>query len=480
MKRTFLTNLALLIFLNLLVKPFWIFGIDRTVQNTVGTENYGIYAALFSLSIILNIILDLGITNFNNRNIAQHNQLLRKYFSNIVVLKISLGIIYTIICIITALFLGYSAYKFKLFGFLILNQFLLSFILYLRSNISGLYMYKTDSVISVIDRVLMIILCGILLINYENTFKIEWFIYAQTISYTITCIIAFIIVYTKASFFKLTFDVKFLLLILKQSYPFALLVLLMGLYTRMDMVMVDFMLPNGAQQAGIYAQSFRILDAVSMFAYLFSTLLLPMFAKMIKQNEPINQLTKLSFLLLIIPTLAFVIGTWFYGWELMKLMYHEHYTESAKIFKVLIIGFIPVASSYIFGTLLTANNSLKYLNKIAASGMLINFILNLILIPKYGAFGAAIVSVSTQFITVGLQMYLSKKTFSFSFNKILFLKIIFYCIINIFGFYLFKGKLLNNWIFEMLLIMGICFLSSFAIRLFKLKDIYIILKYDSN
>jgi len=33
MKRKFINNLGFLLFLNLLVKPFWIFGIDRTVQN---------------------------------------------------------------------------------------------------------------------------------------------------------------------------------------------------------------------------------------------------------------------------------------------------------------------------------------------------------------------------------------------------------------------------------------------------------------
>src|SRR5690606_41980742 len=88
--------LGLLVFLNLLIKPFWIFGIDRTVQNTVGTESYGMYAVLFSLTIMFNIFLDMGIANFNNRNIAQNSQLLQKYFSNAMVLKLFLGVLYTI------------------------------------------------------------------------------------------------------------------------------------------------------------------------------------------------------------------------------------------------------------------------------------------------------------------------------------------------------------------------------------------------
>ena len=56
MQRKFLTNLGLLLFLNLLIKPFWIFGIDRTVQNTVGVEEYGFYFVVFNFSFLFNII----------------------------------------------------------------------------------------------------------------------------------------------------------------------------------------------------------------------------------------------------------------------------------------------------------------------------------------------------------------------------------------------------------------------------------------
>ena len=478
MKKTFLTNLILLVFLNLLVKPFWIFGIDRTVQNTVGAEDYGVYAAMFSLSIILNILLDVGITNFNNRNIAQHSQLLRKYFSNIVILKCLLGVIYAVIALAVGALLGFTFEKYKLFIFLIFNQFLLSFILYLRSNISGLHKYKTDSVVSVIDRVLMIVLCGYLLLTYRSYFKIEWFVYAQTISYTITSAIAFIIVYRNASFFRIRFNFAFLLLIIKQSYPFALLVLLMGLYTRMDMVMVEYLLPNGAEQAGIYAQSYRILDAVSMFAYLFASLLLPMFAKMLRARDSIGQLTKLSFVLLIIPTLVFVICTWFYAWELMNLMYHHHFNESTDIYKVLIIGFVPISSSYIFGTLLTANNSLRQLNIIACCGMILNFVLNMIFIPQHGAYGAALASVVTLYLTAIIQIVLSTRIFSFEIQyKTIFLLVVFIALTITLCLTL-KGALSENWIYNMAMLMIIAFAGAFAIRLLRIKDLFAIVKHD--
>ena len=41
MNREFILNILLLVFINLLIKPFFIFGIDLTVQNRVG-EDYGL------------------------------------------------------------------------------------------------------------------------------------------------------------------------------------------------------------------------------------------------------------------------------------------------------------------------------------------------------------------------------------------------------------------------------------------------------
>ncbi len=75
MQKKFLTNLGLLLFLNLLIKPFWVLGIDRSVQNAVGAEDFGFYFSILNFSFLFNILLDLGITNFNNRNIAQNSHL---------------------------------------------------------------------------------------------------------------------------------------------------------------------------------------------------------------------------------------------------------------------------------------------------------------------------------------------------------------------------------------------------------------------
>jgi O-antigen/teichoic acid export membrane protein len=420
MQRKFLTNLGLLLFLNLLIKPIWIFGIDLTVQRSVGVGEYGFYFVILNFSFLFNIILDLGITNFNNRNIAQHNHLLNKHFSGILVLKLLLGLTYVVIAFIVALILRYNADQFRLLGWLALNQFLLSFILYLRSNISGFMMFKTDSILSVLDRLLMILFCGMLLWGHvtSSAFRIEWFVYSQTAAYSITAALAFLIVVKKAHFRKLNWNWPFFLMIMKQSMPFALLVLLMTFYNRLDPVMLEYLLPKqiGNEQVGIYASGFRLLDAANMIAYLFGVLLVPIFSKMIKKRQPIEHMLKLSFTLII--TLAIIVGfgLLFYSHELMDLLYDTHIEASTNVFRLLIPGFIAVSTTYIFGTLLTANGNLKQLNIIAFLGLVINLILNYLLIPRLMASGSAISSLVTQFTMAFLQVLMVQVIFKFKIN----------------------------------------------------------------
>lgn len=473
MRRKFFTNLSLLIFLNILIKPFWIFGIDRTVQNLVGAEEYGLYFSLFNFSLLLNILLDLGITNYNNRNIAQNNQLLSKSLSNIVGLRFILAIVYAVATIIAALFVGYESRQFQILLFLILNQFIASFILYLRSNLSGLHYFKTDSIVSVLDRLLMIIICSVLLWSnfVQSSFRIEWFVYAQTGSYLITLLITSLIVYRKTDFLKLNFDTTYFIVTLKKSYPFAVLALLMMFYYRIDSVMLERMLPDGKEQAGIYAQGFRILDAVSMFAFLFASLLLPMFSKMIKQKESIHNLTLFSFLLLIVPTIGISFSAYFYRVEIVELLYHQHVHSSSSILGVLMLGFIGVSVTYIFGTLLTASGNLRHLNIVAICGVVLNISLNLILIPKYYALGSAIASLITQWLTALAQIIIAKDLFNFKINLKRILLLIFF-VVAVYFIARFSTSLDFNWIYKFFGVLVSTLILAFIFRLINLKILF--------
>lgn len=480
MQRKFVTNLGILLFLNLLIKPFWTLGIEPKVQAVVGNNNFGEYFALFNFSFLLNIFLDFGITNFNNKNIAQNNHLLTKHFSSLFVLKLVLAIIYIVATVVIGLVIGYDFRLTKLLLVLGFNQFLISMVLYLRSNLLGLHLFKIDSIVSVLDRVIMIAICVMVLWGHVFDIKMDvmFFVYTQTFAYFLTAMIAFFIVVSKAEFLKLNWSLPFSLMILKKSFPFAVLVLLMTFYNRIDAVMLERLLDkNGPDQAGIYAKAYRLLDATNMVAYLFSIILLPTFSRMIKYRESVEQLVKLSFTLLGTLSILVAIGCCFYSNDIMDFLYHdEHVNETSYVFGALMCCFVATSTTYIFGTLLTANGSLKELNIIAGSGMLINIVLNFILIPKFNAFGSAMASLITQGTTALAQVFMAQHKFRFKINYRLLITLVVF-IIGVLGFNYLSKFASESWMLNFAVMLAASGIWSFAIGLLSVKSMYRILKY---
>lgn len=477
MRRKFITNLAFLVFVNLLVKPFWIFGIDRTVQNVVGAEDYGLYFAIFNFSFLLHILLDFGVTNYNNRSVAQDSGHIQLFLSSTLVLKLILATVYAVVTIGSAVLLNYEAFELHLLLFLILNQALLSAILYFRSNISGMHLFKLDSLLSVLDRVLMIVICGALLLGVftNGDFQIEWFVYAQTVSLFATAIVAFGAVMVKAPTISFQWDWTRVRSLLKSTYPYALLGLLMTLYFRVDAVMIERMLPDGDYEAGVYAASFRLLDAANNFGLLFAVILLPMFARMLKQNEDVGKLVSLSFKIVMVGAISLALIGYTYQEEIIGVLYREANEYWSTIFGLLMFAFIGTVTVFIYGTLLTANGSLRVLNLIALGGMLLNVVLNLFLIPEQKAMGATIATVVTQLIVAGIHILVAQRIIGLPVNLGLAARLILFTL-ALFAVLFFLPGLSLAWEINLVLAILASIVLAFMLQLFEVKKMLNLLK----
>ena len=430
MEKKLLSGLFWVLLLNLLIKPFWFLGIEVGVQNAVGAEQYGFYFGIFNLAYIFNILLDLGITNFNTRNIAQHPHLISKHFPYLLSIKLLLLALYMVVTFSTGLLLGYHSRQFYLLAFLSFNQFLNSFILYLRSNFEGLLLFKWDSVISILDRVIMIAICGALLwLPQHPTFKIEYFVYAQTAAYLLTALIALTVLVSKTGFGRLRLSRPFTLAILKQSLPFALLVLLMASYNRLDPILLQKLSPAGLgdYNAGIYASAFRLLDVLTMVTYLVSVPLLPIYARLTKSpTTELASTTRIVTSLMLVYSITAAITLASMDTQLMELLYTDHIDESATVFSILVYGIIPIAMTYVFGTLLTAAGRLRQLNTFALCTLAINILINVFCIPRWGALGSAWASLVAQSFMAITQLWAAMKIFHLRPSWGYILKIVFF------------------------------------------------------
>ena len=416
MQKKLLSGLFWLLLANLLVKPLWLLGIEVGVQNAVGNEAYGFYFAVFNLSYIFNILLDLGVTNFNTRNIARHPQLIDKHLSGILGIKLCLLGLYVVVTFTVGALLGYGSQEFRLLAWLCVAQALNSLILYLRSNFEGLLLFKWDSLFSVLDRVLMIVICGCLLWGprlsvFDFHFTVFHFVYAQVAAYTLTALLALLVIGRKTHLRRIRWDRRFFLVILKKSAPFALLVLLMASYNRLDPILLRRLATDA--DAGIYAGAFRLLDALTMVCYLVSVPLLPVFSRLCREDNG-GELTG-TLRLVFWPLMLFAVGSAvacsLLAEPLMQLFYHEGYAPYVPVFRVLIFGLVPIGITYIFGTLLTAGGRLRQLNLLATATLATNIAANLLLIPRLGAVGSAWAALTAQTFMAVAQLLLAVRIY---------------------------------------------------------------------
>jgi len=413
MQKKFFSSLVLLIALNLLVKPFAIFGIDATIQNRVGAADYGLYFSLLNLSFLFNIVMDIGINNFTTRNIAQYPEIVSKYLGKLFSFRLILFAFYALITLILGSTLGYSGQEIYLLSILVINQFLVILIAYFRSHFGGLHLFKTDAIVSVLDRLLLIVGCGyVLFVSSDINMSISLFIWIQFYCYLLTLFVSFLLLVKAIGLPKFTFSWVFSYAILKKSYPYALLILLMMLYTRIDSVMIQRLHANGSYETGLYAQGFRLLDAFFMFGMIFANLLLPMFSRLLKKDtNGLAQLLRVSRNLLVGGSMLVASICIVHADFLLHLIYRHDIHASVPSFQLLMWTFVPMCSSLIYSTLITASGNLKFLNQLSVVSIAVNIAINALLIPTYGAYGAGVATLITQGLTALVQLIYVHKHF---------------------------------------------------------------------
>ena len=407
--RQFFANSFLLVLVNLLIKPFWLFGVDRVVQNEL-PETYGLYYALFNLSFFFSVALDMGMTNLNSRELAADQGIYRKRFSLILSIKFLLFIGYSIITIGGAYILGYSSEALLLLVLLCLSQAISSLITFLRSNLRALGHYRLDSWLSGLDRLIMILLCAPMIWG-SMTLDIKNFVLAQLIAYALVAIAVLFLVASKCGRPQISFSLSGKVNLLRKALPFAILGILMGMYVRLDTVMLERMLDDGVYEVGVYAEGYRLLDALQIFAVLISAMLLPMFSEMISSSREYKALRR-SAAWLVIGSSIIVAGLCFLGSEyIVDFIYPGREDYNYRVFAWILLSFIPLAGIYVYGTFLTAAGELKYLNLIALIAVIMNLSLNFILIPRQAAFGSAIATLITQCFVFTAHLYLTLRKY---------------------------------------------------------------------
>lgn len=468
MKKEFIYNIFFLIVTNLLVKPLYIFGIETKVQNEMGPDAYGLYFSLFGLVFLWQFINEPGIQNHNAVFLSQNKEKVFDHLPRLLGLKLTLFFVFIVISLLSALLIGHSGLALWYVVGITSVLFLSTLFILLRTTLSGIGKYRIDTWLSSIDRLLLILVLGTMFVIHIKI-SIVSFIIVQLVCYAICVMTAFYFLGKEHISLKPKIDIEYSKKFLKSCLPYASIILLVAFITKIDSVLIERMIPDGRQQAGLYAAGYRFVDAANMFGYLFGALLLPMYGNNIGQKEKVNELFDVSFRILFIVSITISFALYFFSEEVINLFYNDGYVEAIPSMKILMISLIPILFSHAFGPLLFASKKIKQYNIILILTAIINLIGNLIFIPLYKSEGAAITSAISQFVILAAMMIVVFYSGLVKIPMKLFMKCLVFIVTNFVIFYVFKYCVNGHWMLLLFLAAMVSLAFSIAIKMVHLK-----------
>ncbi len=220
--------------------------------------------------------------------------------------------------------------------------------------------------------------------------------------------------------------------ILSQSWPLILSGLMITLYMKIDQVMLGIMM-NSKSEVGVYSAATQV---ASMWYFVPMAIIVsfkPVIMKKKTENEA-SYLSTIQLLYTIIIWISICFGTIiiFSSNFIINILFGSEYLEAANILSISVwagtFAMIGTASSI----WLVCESLHKYNLVFVFSGAIANVILNLIMIPILGGYGAAIATLSSQILTnvvtpiffkkIRVNMILIYKAFTLSILKNLFIK----------------------------------------------------------
>lgn len=396
-------SLFWLVLVNTLIKPIWILGIDRWVQNEVGPAVYGTYFSVWGLTLTLGFLLDLGLSTRIQREGADEagsSDKLRGVFRA----KLILLCIYFLGIALIGWF-DSSVPTGLLWGVASIQAMQSSYV-YLRAWVTAAQRFAADVWFSVLDKALLIPLCLLWLLGIWESVpdQISVFIGLQIATLLISIVIVVIFCFRQG--IAIVDRSAFSFALLRRSWPYAGIVLLMSALTRLDGFWLLQWHSNGDVESGRYATGYRLLDAANMFGYLVASFLLPYLARQVSDRVLTRKAIDQARWGLLIFSVTAVLVVMVFPKTLVSILYPKETTDLSMLWSFLFGSILGYSLIHVYGTALTAWGELGLFQQVIGSAMLLHLLISACAIPSMGALGAAVAAWISQVLAGLVLMFL--------------------------------------------------------------------------
>ena len=253
---------------------------------------------------------------------------------------------------------------------------------------------KYTSIVSLIAYVIVSIYKIYLLISGKS---IYWFAISQAIDY---CLISLLLItiYYKIGGQKFKVSFKRAKEMLSRSKYYIVSSMMVTIFAQTDRIMIKNMIDSNA--TGYYSAA---LTCAGMVGFVFSAIIDSMRPVILDNKKHSIDAYELNvsrlFSIVFYLSLAQCVFMTLFAKPIIMILYGKEYIVSINILRVCVWYVTYSYIGQVRNIWILAENKQKYLWRINLVGAISNVVLNYVMIPIWGVFGAAIATVITQFVT---------------------------------------------------------------------------------
>lgn len=373
--------------------------------NYLGATGFGVLSLALALAGLLTSFTDLGLTTLTVRDVARDKSLASKYIGNITLIKLFFSII-TLLATFLIVQLFVHDQQSATVIYIITISLIIGVITGTFSAVFQAYQkMEYQSITTVLNSILMF--AGVYIAIYYNS-NIMAFALVYLFINLIILIFNTTICLWKFVVPQFELDLKFWKSLILKAYPLAVSGILALIAFKIDIIMLSFIAGNDS--TGFYNAAYRLLEALMFIPSVYATSILPVFSKFhINSQESLQFSYFKSFKYFSILGIPIAVGTTLLANEIILLFFKSGYMATVPILQILIWAIPIIFVNYVLGASIISINRQHETMRICFICMVLNIALNLILIPLYGAIGAAVVTVITEFVLVLLYYHLVSK-----------------------------------------------------------------------
>ena len=231
-------------------------------------------------------------------------------------------------------------------------------------------------------------------------------------------------------------NIQLILNVIKQMGPFVLSSFLFIALTSVDTLMIKWMI--GSEALGYYQSGLKLTETLLIIPIIFSSSLYPLVSKVHLENNRLKALVKKSTNVIQLIAFPMISGAIILAHPIVVTVFSNAFIEAVNVFKYLLVVALITHFSIIFQQILLGCKYEKETVKVNSVGFIINIILNIILIPKYGIIGAAMGSIVGRGVScallirllamqVNVQPFTIKKTLTYLAFSIIMVAVVIAC-----------------------------------------------------